>query len=210
MRELEFLPSWYPTLRRKRRVLVIEAWLSLIIVFCLSSWLAVSAHNVITKESLLNVRQKQLTQSNIELQKLGELESLKKQMSDQAKLMARLGPNVPMSRLMDTFQQLLPKEMALRDVSVEYQKTFKAAAARSGAAGEPDPSYLVTIHGVAPSDMQLGNFMTNLAKAIPHWVGGSISDADAHQDGHLMRDFSFSFSIRLSDEDSSEQEAEIK
>src|ERR1700728_440780 len=118
MRELEFLPAWYPMLRRKRRILLTEAWLAVTIVAVLGLWLILSAHNVIAKESLLSIREKQLTQSNYELQKLAELESLKRQMSDQAKLMAHLGPNVPMGRLMDTLEQVLPKGMALMDVTV--------------------------------------------------------------------------------------------
>jgi len=199
MRELEFLPTWYPMLRRKRRILVTEAWLAVAIVAALGLWLILSAHNVIARETLLHVREKQLTQSNYELQKLAELESLKRQMSDQAKLMAHLGPNVPMARLMDTLEQMLPKGMALLDVSVEFQKGAVTQSVRPGAVVESDPQYVIDIHGVSPNDAELGNFMTNLAKAIPHWVGGSMGETDVRQDGHLMRDFSFSFSIRLND-----------
>jgi hypothetical protein len=199
MRELEFLPAWYPMLRRKRRVLLMEAWLAVTTVAVLGLWLILSAHNVIARETLLTVREKQLTQSNYELQKLAELESLKRQMSDQAKLMAHLGPNVPMGRLMDTLEQTLPKGMALLNVTVEFQKGVKSQSGRPGAVAESDPEYVVAIHGVSPSDAELGNFMTGLAKAIPHWVGGSMGETDVRQDGHLMRDFNFSFSIRLND-----------
>jgi hypothetical protein len=199
MRELEFLPAWYPRLRRKRRVLLVEAWLAVTIVAGLGLWLILSAHNVIARETLLTVREKQLTQSNYELQKLAELESLKRQMSDQATLMTRLGPNVPMGRLMDTLEQALPKGMALLDVTVDFEKGMRQAAAPRGAVAQSDPMYQVSIHGVSPSDAELGEFMTGLAKAIPHWVGGSMSETDVRQAGHQMRDFTFSFSIRLSD-----------
>jgi Tfp pilus assembly protein PilN len=199
MRELEFLPAWYPMLRRKRRILLMEAWLAVTIVAVLGLWLILSAHNVIAKESLLSIREKQLTQSNYELQKLAELESLKKQMSDQAKLMAHLGPNVPMGRLMDTLEQMLPEGMALMDVTVEFQKGLKTQSVGRGPVVESDPTYMVVVHGVSPSDAELGNFMTGLANAIPHWIGGSMDETDVRQDGHLMRDFNFSFSIRLND-----------
>ena len=199
MRELEFLPDWYPLLRRRRRILVLEAWLAILIIAVLGLWLILSAHNVIAKESLLDVRQKQLTQSNYELQKLAELESLKRQMSDQAKLMAHLGPNVPMGRLMDTLTQTLPKGMALQNVTVEFKKGVKSAVPGHIAAGDSNPQYVVEIHGVAPSDAELGDFMINLAKKIPDWDGGELGEDDLHQDGHLMREFDFSFSIKLSD-----------
>ena len=55
MRELEFLPAWYPILRRKRRIIVIEAWLAVAIVAVLGLWLILSAHNVIARETLLHV-----------------------------------------------------------------------------------------------------------------------------------------------------------
>ena len=205
MRELEFLPAWYPQLRKKRRIILIEAWLALVIVAALGLWLILSAHNVIAKESLLNVRQKQLNQSNYELQKLAELESLKRQMSDQAQLMVHLGPNVPMGRLMETLEQSLPKEMAMLDVSVEFQKQVRTQQGQIRAVAEPDPEYVVQIHGVSPSDVELGNFMTKLAKTIPHWVGGSMRETDVHQSGHLMRDFNFSFSIKLNDWENQDQ-----
>ena len=203
MRELEFLPAWYPQLRKKRRIILIEAWLALVIVAALGLWLILSAHNVIAKESLLNVRQKQLSQSNYELQKLAELESLKRQMSDQAKLMVHLGPNVPMGRLMETLEQALPKEMAMLDISVEFQKGMKALPGPVRGVADADAQYTVVIHGVSPSDVELGNFMTRLAKTIPHWVGGgSLREMDVHQNGHLMQDFTFSFGIRLDDGES--------
>ena len=105
MRELEFLPGWYATLRQKRRILVTEAWLAMVVAVGLGLWMILSARNVIGKETLLSTREKQLTQSNYELQKLGELESLKRQMSDQAKLMAHVGLNVPMARLVDALEK---------------------------------------------------------------------------------------------------------
>jgi Tfp pilus assembly protein PilN len=205
MRELEFLPGWYPLLRKRRRILLVEAWLSVVIFLALCLWLVLSAHNVIAKESLLHQRQQQLDQSNAELQKLAELESLKKQMSEQARLMAQLGPNVPMGRLMDTIEQVLPREMALQDVTVEYQKLARTGPLPAHPVTEADPQYQVEIHGVAPNDVELGNFMTRLAQTIPHWVGGSMREADTRQNGHLLRDFTFSFSIKLNDEETPEK-----
>lgn len=205
MRELEFLPDWYPMLRRKRRVLVIEGWLAIIIFACLGFWLILSAHNVIARESLLHVQEKQLTQSNHELQTLAELESLKRQMFEQAKLMEHLGPNVPMGRLMNSIEQCLPPGVALLDVTVDFQKAVKVQTNRSGTAVMSDPQYLVEIHGVSPSDAELGNFMTALARDIPHFVGGSMmGEKDVRQDAHMMRDFNFSFGIRLNDGESQE------
>ena len=199
MRELEFLPGWYATLRKKRRFLVIEAWLAMVIAVGLGLWMILSARNVIGKETLLNTREKQLTESNYELQKLGELESLKRQMSDQAKLMAHVGLNVPMARLVDAVEKMLPKEMALLDVTVESQDQPNAQPKAAAASAEPTNRQLVvTLHGVSPSVEELGNFMIHVA-GIPNYVEGSVKTSDVHQNGHRMTDFKISFGIRLND-----------
>jgi Tfp pilus assembly protein PilN len=206
MRELEFLPDWYPTLRRKRRVLLIEGWLTIAIVGVLGIWLILSAHNVIARESLLHLQDKQLTQSSAELQKLAELQSLERQMDDQYKLMSHLGPNVPMGRLMDTLEQSLPPGVALLDVSVNFQKGVKLQSGRQGTTTTSDPQYVIEIHGVSPGDAELGNFMTRLARNVPQYVGGSMmGERDIRQDNHLMRDFNFSFAIRMNGVENSQR-----
>src|SRR5580658_7037922 len=110
-----------PFPRHKRRILMIEAWLGIIIFVALSLWMILSARNVMGKETLLSTREKELTQSARELKMLADLTSLKAQRSDQGKLMAHVGPNLPMARLIGAIEQMMPKEMALLDVEVESQ-----------------------------------------------------------------------------------------
>jgi hypothetical protein len=201
MRELEFLPAWYPALRRKRRVLFLETWLAVVIFTGMGLWAILSARNVSGKETILNQRLGQLSQSNFELRKLGELESLKQQMSDQAKLVSRLGLNLPMGRLVGVMEQVMPSEMAWLDLTADLQQTMRAGSALATAAGaEPtvDRELSIQLHGVAPSDVELGNFMIKLA-TIPHFTSSSMSNADLRQNGHLMREFRISFSINLND-----------
>jgi hypothetical protein len=201
MREMEFLPAWYSTLRQKRRILFMEAWLGIAVFLGLSLWMILSARNVMGKETLLSTREKELTQSNHDLQLLAELESLKAQMSDQVKLMAHVGPNLPMARLMDALQRMMPKEMALLDMTVESQEQAHALAGPLTDAGKFQESreLLVTLHGVAPNDVELGNFMIRVA-TIPNYVEGSVSTKDVDQNGHMMRDFKISFGIDLTDQ----------
>ena len=200
MRELEFLPGWYSKLRAKRRIIVVEAWLAILIISVLGIWMIFSAHSVMAQEALLNTRQKQLNQSNSELQKLSELKSLQQMMSKQAELMSRLGPDVPMGRLIETIGEMLPKGMALLDVNVQCpSENLTLASAHS--ASQPDRQLIVQLHGVAPSDVELGEFMWNLSK-IPNYSGSpKMSSTDVHQSGHLMRDFQLSFGIKLNDGD---------
>lgn len=202
MRELEFLPDWYPTLRRKRRILLLEIWLGVVIAAALGSWVVLSARNVIARQAMLNTRQGQLRQTGYELRKLNELESLKIRMSDQARLVARVGPNVPVGRLLDDLEEKMPTEMALLDVSVDFQTQTRSRPPVRAASADPvlDHQMNVQLHGVAPSDVELGNYMIRLA-TIPRFIGSSLSTADLRQDGRLMREFRISFSLSLNDPD---------
>lgn len=198
MREMEFLPGWYGTLRQKRRILFIEAWLGIIIFLGLSLWMILSAHNVMGKETLLSTREKQLTQSANDLKLLAELQSLKTQMSDQVQLMAHVGPNLPTARLIDALVQMMPADMALLDVGVESQQQTRAQPGVPASKAEQTHQLVVTLHGVSPSDVELGNFMIRVA-TIPNYVEGSVATKDVHQNGHVMRDFTISFGIKLLD-----------
>ncbi len=202
MRELEFLPDWYPMLRRKRRLLVLETWCGILIVAVLALWVILSARDVSARQTLLGTRQGELRQTDSDLQKLNELESLKRQMSDQAKLVAHLGPHVPIGRLIDDLEKKMPKEMALLDVSLEFKQQTRAQTGRPVPGAEPslDRQVSVQLHGVAPSDVVLGNFMIRLA-TIPRFLGSSLSTADLRQDGRLMREFRITFSLNLNETD---------
>jgi len=172
-----------------------------VIALALTLWMILSTRNVMSRQSLLDTREKQLTQSNYELQKLGELESLKRQMSDQAKLMAHVGPSVPMARLMEALEKMMPKEMALLDVTVESQEQPKGQPMPPSPNAEPNRELTVTLHGVSPSVEELGSFMIHVA-TIPNYVEGSVKTSDMHQNGHRMTDFKISFGIRLNDAES--------
>ncbi len=57
MRELEFLPDWYPMLRRKRRILVLETWIGVMVAAALGLWIILSARDVSARQTLLGTRQ---------------------------------------------------------------------------------------------------------------------------------------------------------
>jgi hypothetical protein len=202
MRELEFLPDWYPTLRTKRRLIIMESWLAGAITVVLGLWLLFSARNVRAKEYELRGYQAQLKQANYDLDRLNEEQSLERQLSEQRQLVDRLGLHVPAGRLIDCLEQMMPKEMALRDFKMEFQqrqvKPVSPLALAAG--GEPvmDRRLTVELDGVAPSDVDVGNFMIRLA-TIPHFGDSSMSTSDLTEYGHLMRDYKVDFSIDLSD-----------
>lgn len=200
MRELEFLPAWYPTLRRRRRIVLLQIWLTGAVVAALALWMLLAQRNVNAAQATLTSLNGQLRQTDRDLQRLAELQSLQRQMSQQAQVLALLGPHVPMARLIDVLQGIMPKEMALMDLSMETQTQTKPVSSLA-AAGGAEPVTLrrmhVRLHGVAPSDVDLGDFLARLA-SIPYLSDVAMSySRDRTDSGHVMREFEVAFNIDL-------------
>ena len=199
MRELEFLPGWYTKLRAKRQILVAEAWLAILTIAILGLWMIRSGRKVIEQEALLSTRQKQVDQSNSELQKLSELKLVQQRMSKEADLMSRLGPAAPVGKLMESIVEMLPNGMALLDVNVQF-RADNSNSASDHFGSERDRELAIQLHGVAPSDIELGTFMWNISKLPNYSAGAKMCSTDVYQRGHVMRDFQLTFEIELSDQ----------
>jgi Tfp pilus assembly protein PilN len=200
MRELEFLPAWYPALWRRRRFVALQAWLAGAIVAALASWMLLAERNVQAAQDSLQGLQKQLQQTDDQLHRLSELQSLKLQMSQQAEVVSRLGPHVPTARLINVLEEAMPPDMAILDLSTDSQAQIKAPSSLSAASGA-HPAMVRTVrirlHGVAPSDVDLGNFLARLA-GVPYFSDIAMSySKDRVDSGHLMREFEVTFSVRL-------------
>ena len=70
MRELEFLPDWYPRLRRQRRRVVLQAWVALLVVAGLALWLTLARRNAGRAEAALNAFEVQVLQTEKERRQL--------------------------------------------------------------------------------------------------------------------------------------------
>src|SRR5690242_11989584 len=98
MREMEFLPAWYPQIRKRRRMVVLQAWATLALVAGLVAWMLLSSQNVHRAEADLRSLRGEITQTETELQKLDDLLNLQKQFRQQDRVNAKLGLHVPAAR----------------------------------------------------------------------------------------------------------------
>lgn len=206
MRELDFIPAWYPKLLHKKRLVILQGWFTASMIVALSLCLFVKQQNIHAAEFRRDHLQKQLGQAASELQKLNELQSLKAQMSRQAEIVSQLGPHIPVARLLDMLDELMPKEMALLDFSIDTEVEASAPGAMTSGtgatpvAGTPvtvyDRRLNIKLHGVAPSDAELGVFLTRL-QTIPHLSNMQSHGKDRVSGDHLMRDFEVTFVIHL-------------
>jgi Tfp pilus assembly protein PilN len=204
MREPEFLPNWYPMLRRKRRWVILQSWLTAAVVVALGMWMLLSERNVHAAENALDSLQGQLNQSNGELRKLDELQSLRRQMSQQAQVVAHLGLHVPASRMIDALDQVMPTKMALLDLTLNTEQRVVAQSpllTTPGAEPAIDRQLHVKLHGVVPTDVDLGDFLGHLSN-VPFFRDIAMPySKDRVQSGHVMREFEITFSVKLSEDD---------
>jgi Tfp pilus assembly protein PilN len=202
MRELEFLPGWYPKLVRRRRWLMFQGWgaIGLIIVLMVRS--AAGYHALSAAQASLDGLQQKLSQTNDDLLRLGEQRALRSQLERQNEVVARLGPHVPAARLMAALGEAMPPEMALLDLTLNQAEKPRAASALAAARGDAhaavDRRLSVTLTGVAPSDMELATFIDRL-EALPCVQDVAMAYAkDSVHSGRAMREFSINFWIDLS------------
>lgn len=211
MRDLEFLPPWYPALLNRRRAVIAQGWFTAAALIVLVLCLFVRQQSIHAAEHKRDRVHDQLGQAASELQKLNELQSLKAQMSRQAEIVSHLGPHIPTARLVNVIDELMPREMALLDLSIEseVQTTMQQPQqAAAPAPGSPAPGAVpvidrrlnVKLHGVAPSDAQLGVFFTRL-QGLPHLSNMQSHCKDRAAGDHVMRDFEVTFLIHLDEED---------
>ena len=80
MRELEFLPEWYPKVRRHRRRLALQAWITLILICGLGLWMLLVERNVHAREVELGSLRSDVTESEVEVERLKDLLKLQQQL----------------------------------------------------------------------------------------------------------------------------------
>jgi len=202
MREPDFVPRWYPRLRRGRNIVILEIWVIALLAGALYLWGWQSRLHLRQQQADVNILDKRLGQTSIQLEKLKEMLSLQRQLKQQEQVVDRLGPHVSAARLIDVLGETMPPSMALLDLQQDMQETpavRPASADGSGGATTPsvDRKIKLTVTAVAPSDVELANFLANLSRE-PNLADVSMAYArDRGQDGHLMREFAVTFDIDL-------------
>lgn len=207
MREIEFLPSWYALAQRRHRWLALQGWTSLVVLAGLGGWLLLAHRNIRATAAELSSVDVQLAQSKIELRQLDEQLELQHQLELQRQIVGRLGLPVEMSRLLQTLEGVMPKEMSIVELSVDTDELAKRPPTQPGVpvtAMRPsvtsyDRRLRVRLVTVAPSDVDLANVLAGLA-SVPFFENVSYSYArDKNQEGHLMREFEITFGMGLND-----------
>ena len=135
MRELEFLPPWYPQLRRHRKMLVIQLWATIALAVGLMAWVAITERTVTQKLANSRTLDRQLQQSRSDLNQLDKMLDQKKLLEKEQQVMARVGEHVEVSRLFAKLDQIMPKEMSLTQANFDTQEQVQDSGTKPGAKG---------------------------------------------------------------------------
>lgn len=203
MHELNFLPAWYPRLQRKKRMLLLQLWLTLLLILGAGAWYFRLESGVAAAQERLQTLDGELAQSDQHLRQLQEQLEFKNRLRLQEQIVSRLGVSVEMTRLLHLLQTTMPREMSLVELSVETREQARpittAAAARAGANRETviERSMQVKVMGVAPNDSDIATLLSGL-NAMPFLKQVAMGySRDRVDDGHLMREFEISFTMDL-------------
>jgi len=204
VREVEFLPAWYPQVRRRRRFVMLQAWMTLVILGGLGAWLTFAGRNVREYEARLTRVDRELTASRSELKVIEELMTLRKDLVQKSQVLAKVGSHAEAARLLATLDEAMPKSTALLELSLiteETHTTVTSSGARANVQKEPvmDRRLNVKLTGVAPTDVEVASFLDKLT-GKPFLDDVRMTGSKPRLDnGRIMREFEVYFSMNLND-----------
>jgi hypothetical protein len=215
MREIEFLPDWYPRAQRRKRIVLLEGWLLFLLILGLGSWMLLAQRNVFGAERSLSSLKGQLDQMHTEQRMLDEQLVLRKELQAKEQLLASLGYPVEMTRLLQTIDSIMPKATSLTEFGCETEEQVKPVAGNTPAVGahagyrdrnrdgqpqqqqQIDRKLRVRIVGVAPSKLDLANFLAGFAN-VPFFQQVAVTYArDKSEAGHVLCEFEVTFCMDL-------------
>ena len=210
MREVEFLPDWYPKVRQRKRLMALQAWVTLILVCGLGLWMLLVQRNVHAREVELSGLGHDLDQSESDVAKLEDLLQLQRQLGQQDQIFVKIGRPVETTKVISTLEQMMPRDMALLDLTLDTEEAQAVRPLGGGGSGgglagraqrenkEQSAAKLrFKMHGVAPTDMDLGEFLAKLT-GRPFFKNVELIYSHERQDrGHVMREFEVAFTMEL-------------
>lgn len=207
MRELDFLPKWYPELRTRKRRLKVQAWTSAAVVCGMVLWYSLCVRHVTAAQQEASGLTQRLDQAHLQLQKVDELMELQRALRPQDQVMESIGMPVEMTRILKLIEEGMTPQMGLVELNIDGVDrvklpkgipTPKAGSKPAVAAKDLVERKLdISVRGVAPSDSEIADFLHSLSK-LKYLDNVAMSYArDRADSGHIMREFEITCSIDL-------------
>jgi Tfp pilus assembly protein PilN len=203
MRELEFLPAWYKQIHDRKRMVVLQSWLTGALLVGLGAYFFLANRNVAASQESVALLDNQLAEMHQQLQKLHGLRDVQKQFRQQDQVISKLGLHVEATRLLNTLDTVVPPEMTILDLSMDNEEQLRAPSLllASPEALQKDPAVdrklRVKLTGVTPTDIELANFLKGLT-TVPFFEQLSMTyTRDRSDHGLTMREFEVTFVVNL-------------
>jgi len=203
VREIEFLPSWYLTVRRRKLAVTVQAWATVVLAMVLLIWTGVARFRVLNARNELASLRRDMNKTQLELTRLDSMTQIKRRWSEQGEVLSKIGVSVESTRLLGLIAQSTPESISLIGMSLQTEEKIDATKtlinARATRDKEPamDRKLRVRLQGVAPSNAEVADMMTRLAanNFLEDVSMGYTKDSD--QSGRLVREFEVTFALDL-------------
>jgi hypothetical protein len=206
MREIDFLPTWYPEIQRRYRRMIAQAWTTMTILLVLVSYAAIVGwkERIVIKTTAQT--EAQIRSSRQQLTRLTEKVEYENELRRQEQIVARLGIGVDTTRLLKALEDAMTPEMTLTNLSIETVEQTQQSAAilhtrTIGAADSQPPAdrmLKVLVDGAAPTNTEVATLIEHLQKrACFENITQAYMREGHSSDGHLMQEFELTFDINL-------------
>lgn len=204
MREIEFLPSWYPRSRRCRRIVVWQGYGLIVLILAAAVWTFFTQRSIRASERTLAAIETQLERSEVDQRILDQKLSLRQQLQTQEELLASVGYSVEMTRLLQKLDELMPRQMSLIEFECTTEETPRQVATVAAVSKSSEKAKIqfdrrlrVKLLGVAPSNTEVATFIAGLY-TVPFLDQVSyVNSRDVYDSDHKLREFTVTFCINL-------------
>src|SRR4051812_11541365 len=160
MREVNFLPPWYPKVIRQKKLLTAQAWLTAVVVVGgLATLMAAHRAGAAANEELLQSKER-AQQMIKQVHQLDEMLDLQKQLVGKQAIVNELGLPVELSRVVAEMGACAPREVTFTEiVAMTSERTTSTVAERAAAAAgarpaTPSRQLQLRLRGIAPTEAE--------------------------------------------------------
>ena len=199
MRDLEFLPAWYPQTRQRKRLVHLLGWLTLVLVVGMGAYLVMSERNTLEYERSLAAVNGQLSQTQSQLAEMDKLDAIRRQLRRQSQITGRLGLYVETGSILNELERLMPKQMSLTGLQLENEERLVQSSMQVARGTEPavDRRLRVKVQAVCPTAVDMASFLTQLS-TVPFFEQVNLNRAgESAEKGHTMHEFEVTLLLNL-------------
>jgi hypothetical protein len=199
MREIDFLPSSFHAIRRRRREMRRNVLMAAGLVLCLGGLHGLNTSRIRSAEASLNLLHSGVEGVQTAQQQLKFLHARTAELSTRADLLARLEDDAPLDAVIGELTGLMSESMSIRSLEVDARPPAaepKAPASRQATATPPPPVTRAKLTGVAATDVEVGMFLGKLS-SCPIFADVNLEiSREARLDGRRLREFEVRFTVR--------------